>query len=60
MVNKGGHTFILSSGQSCHFPTRATESKYGKFAYSSALGFSVLAGSYSLENLCGEGGGGAE
>lgn len=27
----GGHTFLLSSGQMCHYPVRASESKYGKF-----------------------------
>lgn len=38
------HTFMLSSGQFCPWPIKATEAKYGKFAYSSAFGFSVLTG----------------
>lgn len=50
MVRKGGHTFLLSSGQRCHYPVRASESKYGKFAYSSAFGYSVPTGNYSLES----------
>jgi hypothetical protein len=45
----GGHTFLLSSGQACHYALKATQAKYGKFAYSSAFGFSVPTGSYSLE-----------
>jgi hypothetical protein len=38
------HQFILSSGQFCPWPIKATEAKYGKFAYSSAFGFSVPTG----------------
>jgi hypothetical protein len=38
------HTFMLSSGQFCPWPIKATEAKYGKFAYSSAFGFSVPTG----------------
>jgi hypothetical protein len=38
------HTFMLSSGQFCPWPMKATEAKYGKFAYSSAFGFSVPTG----------------
>lgn len=49
MVRRGGHTFLLSSGQACHYPLRATQAKYGKFAYSSAFGYSVPVGSYQLE-----------
>jgi hypothetical protein len=45
----GAHTFLLSSGQACHYPLRATEAKYGKFAYSSAFGFSVPVGGHTLE-----------
>ncbi|EJU00597.1 hypothetical protein DACRYDRAFT_80824 [Dacryopinax primogenitus] len=45
----GGHTFLLSSGQACHYPLRHTAEKYGKFAYSSAFGFSVPTGNFELE-----------
>ncbi|KAL9621076.1 MAG: hypothetical protein Q9160_004461 [Pyrenula sp. 1 TL-2023] len=48
-VRRGGHSFLLSSGQACHYPLRATQAKYGKFAYSSAFGYSVPVGSYQLE-----------
>lgn len=51
LTNSGGHTFLLSTGQACHYPLRATEAKYGKFAYSSAFGFSVPVGSYQLEQF---------
>lgn len=33
----------------CHYPVRASESKYGKFAYSSAFGYSVPTGGYFVE-----------
>lgn len=33
----------------CHYPVRASESKYGKFAYSSAFGYSVPTGGYFIE-----------
>lgn len=49
VVHRGGHSFLLSSGQACHYPLRATQAKYGKFAYSSAFGYSVPTGSYTLE-----------
>ncbi|KAL9109408.1 MAG: hypothetical protein Q9227_005915 [Pyrenula ochraceoflavens] len=49
MVQRGGHSFLLSSGQACHYPLRATQAKYGKLAYSSAFGYSVPVGSYQLE-----------
>lgn len=49
MTSRGEHTFLLSSGQMCHYPVRASESKYGKFAYSSAFGYSVPTGGYFLE-----------
>ncbi|KAK7186477.1 hypothetical protein DPSP01_002095 [Paraphaeosphaeria sporulosa] len=39
------HHFLLSSGQFCPWPLKATEAKYGKFAYSSHFGFSVPTGS---------------
>ncbi|KAJ5739450.1 hypothetical protein N7533_012234 [Penicillium manginii] len=50
-IRRGGHSFILSSGQACHYPMRATQAKYGKFAYSSAFGYSVPTGSYQLEQF---------
>lgn len=31
------HTFLLSSGQACHYPLRHGAEKYGKLAYSSAF-----------------------
>lgn len=48
-IRRGGHSFILSSGQACHYPLKATQAKYGKFAYSSAFGYSVPTGGYQLE-----------
>jgi hypothetical protein len=54
MVRKGGHTFLLSSGQMCHYPMRAAESKYGKFAYSSAFGYSVSTGGYFVQAIGGD------
>ncbi|RZI53978.1 MAG: DUF2264 domain-containing protein, partial [Pseudomonas sp.] len=38
------HHFQLSTGQYCPWPLKATEAKYGKFAYSSHFGFSVPTG----------------
>lgn len=38
------HHFLLSSGQYCPWPLKATEAKYGKFAYSAHFGFSVPTG----------------
>ncbi|EGP87831.1 uncharacterized protein MYCGRDRAFT_70742 [Zymoseptoria tritici IPO323] len=49
MVHKGGHTFLLSSGQKCHYPLKATHAKYGHFAYSASFGYSVPTGNYTLE-----------
>ena len=54
MCRKGGHTFLLSSGQQCHYPMRAAESKYGKFAYSSAFNYSVPTGGYFVEAVGGD------
>ena len=54
MAHKGGHTFLLSSGQKCHYPIKATQAKYGHFAYSSAFGYSVPTGSYTLEQFVPE------
>ncbi|PGG96604.1 hypothetical protein AJ79_09522 [Helicocarpus griseus UAMH5409] len=48
-IRRGGHSFLLSSGQACHYAVRATQAKYGKFAYSSAFGYSVPTGGYELE-----------
>jgi hypothetical protein len=48
-IRRGGHSFLLSSGQACHYPLKATQAKYGKFAYSSAFGYSVPTGGYELE-----------
>jgi hypothetical protein len=54
VVRSGGHTFLLSSGQSCHYALKATQAKYGKFAYSSAFAYSVPTGSYTLEQYVPE------
>jgi hypothetical protein len=54
MVRRGGHSFLLSSGQQCHYPMRAAESKYGKFAYSSAFGYSVPTGGYFVQAVGGD------
>lgn len=54
MVRSGGHTFLLSSGQMCHYPMRAAEAKYGKYAYSSAFGYSVPTGGYFIEAVGGD------
>ncbi|KAH7314331.1 hypothetical protein BKA65DRAFT_571627 [Rhexocercosporidium sp. MPI-PUGE-AT-0058] len=44
LVDSGNHHFLLSSGQYCGWPLKATEAKYAKFAYSSTFGFSVPTG----------------
>lgn len=44
VCNTGNHHFLLSTGQFCPWPLKATEAKYGKFAYSSHFGFSVPTG----------------
>ncbi|KAG8422993.1 hypothetical protein J3459_009912 [Metarhizium acridum] len=49
MSRLGGHCMLLSSGQACGYPMKATHAKYGAFAYSSAFGFSVPSGLFSLE-----------
>ncbi|KAK4552181.1 hypothetical protein LTR86_010535 [Recurvomyces mirabilis] len=54
MVHRGGHTFSLSSGQKCHYPLKATQAKYGHFAYSAAFGYSVPTGSHTLEQFVPE------
>ena len=48
-TNLSGHTYILSSGQMCSYPVKQSAAKYGKFAYSSAFGYSVPVGSLTLE-----------
>ena len=45
VCHTGSHHFMLSSGQFCPWPLKATEAKYGKFAYSSHFGLSVPTGS---------------
>ncbi|KAG8905617.1 hypothetical protein FRB99_008563 [Tulasnella sp. 403] len=45
----GGHTFLLSSGQWCHYPLRAGAEKYGKLAYSTAFGYAVPTGTLLLD-----------
>lgn len=44
VCNTQNHHFLLSMGQYCPWPLKATEAKYGKFAYSSHFGFSVPTG----------------
>ena len=38
------HHYLLSTAQFCPWPLKATEAKYGKYAYSSHFGFSVPTG----------------
>ncbi|KAG8862771.1 hypothetical protein FRB96_000781 [Tulasnella sp. 330] len=45
----GGHTFLLSSGQSCHYPLRAGAEKYGKLCYSTAFGYAVPVGTLWID-----------
>jgi hypothetical protein len=49
--NLSGHTFILSSGQQCSYPVKNSAAKYGKFAYSSAFGYSVAVGNLLLHEV---------
>lgn len=44
LCDTGSHHFLLSSGQFCPWPLKATEAKYSKFVYSSHFGFSVPTG----------------
>jgi hypothetical protein len=44
VCHTGNHHFLLSAGQFCPWPLKATEAKYGKFAYSSHFSFSVPTG----------------
>jgi hypothetical protein len=48
------HTYILSSGQMCSYLLKHSAAKYGKFAYSSAFGFSFPTGTGTLEELGGD------
>ncbi|KAI8668382.1 hypothetical protein NCS55_00863600 [Fusarium keratoplasticum] len=49
LSNLGGHCMLLSSGQACGYPMKATHAKYGGFAYSSHFAYSVPPGLFSLE-----------
>lgn len=49
--NLSGHTFILSSGQQCSYPVKNSAAKYGKFAYSTAFGYSVAVGNLLLHEV---------
>jgi hypothetical protein len=40
---------LLSSGQACGYPMKGSHAKYGSFAYSSAYGYSVPTGVFTLE-----------
>ncbi|KAF5853262.1 hypothetical protein GGP41_001805 [Bipolaris sorokiniana] len=44
LCNNPNHHFLLSTGQFCPWPLKATEAKYGKYAYSSHFSFSVPTG----------------
>jgi hypothetical protein len=44
LCSQPNHHFLLSTGQFCPWPLKATEAKYGKYAYSSHFGFSVPTG----------------
>ncbi|KAG9193915.1 hypothetical protein G6011_03950 [Alternaria panax] len=44
ICSQSNHHFLLSMGQFCPWPLKATEAKYGKYAYSSHFGFSVPTG----------------
>ncbi|KAF2184032.1 hypothetical protein K469DRAFT_634085 [Zopfia rhizophila CBS 207.26] len=44
VCNATRHHFLLSAGQFCPWPLKATEAKYCKFAYSSHFGFSIPTG----------------
>lgn len=48
------HTYLLSSGQSCHYALKHGAEKYGKFAYSSSFGFSCPTGMFGLEQLAAD------
>ncbi len=48
------HAYLLSSGQACHYPLKHGGEKYGKFAYSSAFGFSCPTGMFGLEQMAAD------
>lgn len=48
------HTYLLSSGQACHYALKAAESKYGRYGYSSAFGFSCPTGAFGLEQMAAD------
>ena len=54
VIRSGGHSFLLSSGQSCHYAIKNSNAKYGKFAYSSAFAYSVSTGYQELEQFVPE------
>ncbi|EUC48018.1 hypothetical protein COCMIDRAFT_88323 [Bipolaris oryzae ATCC 44560] len=54
VCRSGGHTFLLSSGQSCHYAIKNSNAKYGKFAYSAAFAYSVSTGYQELEQFVPE------
>jgi len=53
-VSQPIHTYILSSGQMCSYLLKHSAAKYGKFAYSSAFGFSFPTGTGTLEEQGGD------
>jgi hypothetical protein len=53
-TNRGGHTYVLSSGQRCSYPVKQSAAKYGKFAYSAAFAYSVPVGDGTLEEHAGD------
>lgn len=55
MVRSGGHTFLLSSGQTAHYTMRNGNAKYSKFSYSSTFGFCYSTGVLDLEQLAADG-----
>lgn len=54
MCNRGGHTFLLSSGQYPHYAMRHGPAKYSKFSYSASFGFSCSTGDMDLEQLAAD------
>lgn len=54
VTNVGEHSYLLSSGQKCHYPLRHSGHKYGKLAYSASFGFSVPTGNESLCEIGGD------
>ncbi|WWD17738.1 hypothetical protein CI109_102179 [Kwoniella shandongensis] len=54
MVRKGGHTFLLSSGQAPHYAMRHGPAKYCKFSYSASFGFCCPTGDMDLGQLAGD------